>query len=205
MCTTVNPTGRRQLAAPAEPAPHLLVTGERVALGPLREDLVPVYARWMNTLEVARGLGSTVVFTAEAEQDWYQEAAKANPRQALFTVYERFDLVPIGTSSLTNIDHRHGTATFGIMLGERRGQGLGTETTRLVLDWAFTVLGLHNVDLMVFAWNAPAIHCYEKAGFRHIGRRRGGAVCMGRRFDVVIMDAVAEEFTGSVLADLAPE
>ena len=106
---------------------------------------------------------------------------------------------------IPNIDHRHGTATFGIMLGERRGQGLGTEATRLMLDWAFTVLGLHNVDLLVFAWNRPAIRCYEKAGFRQIGRRRGGAVCMGRRFDVVIMDAIAEEFTGSVLADLVPE
>ena len=67
------------------------------------------------------------------------------------------------------------------------------------------MLGLHNVDLVVFAWNKPAIRCYEKAGFRLIGRRRRGAVCMGRRFDVVSMDAVAEEFTGSVLADLVPE
>jgi RimJ/RimL family protein N-acetyltransferase len=193
------------LAAPAEPAPHLIVTGERVAFGPLREDLIPVYANWLTTLEVACGVGNTVIYTVEAESTWYEEAAKPDPGQALFTIYDRFDLVPIGTTGLTNIDHRHGTATFGIMLGERRGQGLGTEATRLMLDWAFTVLGLHNVDLLVFAWNRPAIRCYEKAGFRQIGRRRGGAVCMGRRFDVVIMDAIAEEFTGSVLADLVPE
>jgi diamine N-acetyltransferase len=193
------------VAAPAEPAPHLIVTGERVALGPLREDLVPVYAGWVTTLEVARGVGSTAIYTVEAEKGWYEQAAKADPGQALFTIYDRLDLVAIGTTGLISIDHRHGTATFGIMLGERRGQGLGTETTRLVLDWAFTVLGLHNVDLVVFAWNRPAIRCYEKAGFRQIGRRRGGAVCMGRRCDVVIMDAIAEEFTGSVLTDLVPE
>jgi len=28
---------------------------------------------------------------------------------------------------------------------------------------------------------------------------------MGRRFDVVFMDAIAEEFTGSVHSDLVPE
>jgi diamine N-acetyltransferase len=193
------------LAAPAEPVPHLIVTGDRVALGPLREDLVTLYARWMTTLEVARGLGNTIIYTVEAERGWYEQAARPGPGQAHFLIYDRLDLEPIGTTGLINIDHRHGTATFGIMLGERRGQGLGTETTRLVLDWAFTVLGLHNVDLMVFAWNKPAIRCYEKAGFRHIGRRRGGAVCMGRRFDVVIMDAIAEELAGSVLTDLVPE
>ena len=123
------------MATTAEPTPHLIVTGERVALGPLREELVPVYARWVTTLEVARGVGATVIYTVEAEKGWYEEAAKADPGRALFTIYDRSDLVPIGTAALTNIDHRHGAATFGIMLGERRGQGLGTEATRLVLDW----------------------------------------------------------------------
>ena len=201
----MSPDQEATVATTAEPTPHLIVTGERVALGPLREELVPVYARWVTTLEVARGVGATVIYTVEAEKGWYEEAAKADPGRALFTIYDRSDLVPIGTAALTNIDHRHGAATFGIMLGERRGQGLGTEATRLVLDWAFTVLGLYNVDLRVFAWNRAAIHCYEKAGFHRAGLLRGGAVCMGRRFDVVIMDAIAEDFTDSLLADLIPE
>ena len=121
----MSPDQEAQLAAPAEPAPQLIVTGERVALGPLRADLVPLYASWLNTLEVARGLGNTIIYTVEGEKSWYEEAAKSDPGQALFTVYDRFDLVPIGTTGLIGIDHRHGAATFGIMLGERRGQGLG--------------------------------------------------------------------------------
>ena len=49
-------------------------------------------------LEVARGLGNTIIYTVEAERIWYEEAAKAGtrPRRA-FTIYDRFDLVPIGT------------------------------------------------------------------------------------------------------------
>jgi RimJ/RimL family protein N-acetyltransferase len=112
----------------------LIVTGEPVALRPLREDLVPVYARWLTTLEVARGLGNTIIYTVEAEKGWYEQAAKPDPGQAHFTVYDRFDLEPIGTTGLINIDHRHGTATFGIMLGERRGQGLGLRP----LGWCST-------------------------------------------------------------------
>jgi hypothetical protein len=65
---TVTPTRRQQLAAPAEPTPHLIVTGERVALGPPREDLIPVYAKWVTTLEVARGVGNTIIYTVEAEK-----------------------------------------------------------------------------------------------------------------------------------------
>jgi hypothetical protein len=128
------------LAAPAEPAPHLIVTGERVALGPLREDLIPVYARWVTSPEVARGVGSTIIYTVEAEKRWYEEATKPDPGQALFTVYDRVDLVPIGTTGLTNIDHRHGTATFGIMLGRaarpRAGDGDHLAGARLGLHGA---------------------------------------------------------------------
>src|SRR5215216_2751049 len=95
---TASPTRRRQLAESAEPALHLIVTGERVALGPLREDLVPVYARWMSTLEVARGLGNTTIYTVEAEKGWYEQAAKPDPGQAHFAVSARFDLEPIRTT-----------------------------------------------------------------------------------------------------------
>ena len=73
---------------------------------------------------------------------------------------------------LEDIDHNFLRAEFGIFLGQRRGTGIGTDATRLVLDWAFTMLGLHNVMLESYAFNEPAMRAYERAGFRVIGRRR---------------------------------
>jgi hypothetical protein len=46
---------------------------------------------------------------------------------------------------------------------------------------------------------------YTSAGFREIGRRRGASVTIGQRHDQVLMDAVADEFSGSVLAERAPK
>ena len=83
--------------------------------------------------------------------------------------------------------------------GERRGQGLGTEATRLVLDFAFHVLLLRNVLLETLAWNVAGLTAYERAGFRRIGVRRGAALSRGRPTDIVIMDAVPEDFGESVL------
>ena len=65
-------------------------------------------------------------------------------------------------------------------------------------------MGLHNILLVTFSWNLPAIRAYTKAGFREIGRRRGAVVTLGQRYDQVLMDAIAEEFTDSVLARQAP-
>jgi RimJ/RimL family protein N-acetyltransferase len=40
---------------------------------------------------------------------------------------------------------------------------------------------------------------YERAGFRRIGVRRGARISRGRPTDVVLMDAIPEDFGASVL------
>jgi len=187
-----------------KPEPLLLVRGERAGLGALRRELIPTYHRWRSDAEVMRGQGRTDVPTIEAVQAWYDHATSPDLHEVHFTVYDLTDLTPVGTALLVRIDHHQGTAEFGILIGERRGQGLGTEATRLTLDWGFTVLGLQNILLVTFSWNTAALRAYEKAGFQEIGRRRGAVVTLGHRFDQILMDAIADEFTGSVLSRQAP-
>lgn len=184
--------------------PDYVLEGERVALGPLRVDLADSYRRWVHDLEVRHGILTVGIYALEAEEDWVRETigrcAGPAPETANFTIYDRSDGAPIGTTALMSIDWRMSRATFGITVGERRGQGLGTEATRLTLDWGFHVLCLHNVWLTVLPTNVGAIRAYEKAGFRHVGVRRGGAVSLGERCDEIYMDAVPGDFEGSVLA-----
>jgi RimJ/RimL family protein N-acetyltransferase len=184
--------------------PDLLVSGERVALGPLRPDLAEIYGRWMNQPEVRFGVEYLAIATPQSQQAWIEEsnkaAAKREPEAVAFTIYDLTDGTPVGTCSLFEISYMQSSARFGISLGERRGQGLGGEATRLTLDWAFHVLGLHNVLLEALAWNAAAIRAYERAGFRRIGTRREAAMSRGERADVVLMDALRADFGESVLA-----
>jgi diamine N-acetyltransferase len=185
-----------------------LIEGERVALGPLRRDLAETYARWMNSLEVRHGLSHLGIFDTTTEEAWLAETIGANaehvPDRADFTIHDRRDGAAVGTCALVDVSHHHHRARFGLALGDRRGKGLGTEATRLTLDWAFNVLSLRSVLLEVMPWNAAAIRTYEKAGFKLAGRRRDAILMHGRRWDELYMDAVADEFTGSVLTDRIP-
>ena len=184
--------------------PDYVLEGDRVALGPLRLDLADTYRRWIHDLDVRLWILMPGIYALEAEEDWVRETmAKCvgpAPEMAAFTIYDRSDGAPIGTAGLIDIDWRLSRATFGINVGGRPGQGLGTEATRLTLDWAFHVLCLHNVMLGVLPVNARAIRAYEKAGFRHVGVRRSAVVARGERCDEVLMDAVREDFDSPVLA-----
>ena len=183
--------------------PDFIVVGQKVALGPLRQDLAASYARWMNQLEVRRGLDHLGIATPQSQEKWVEEnlerGAKRAPEAVEFTIYDCTDSTPIGTAGLFHIAHAPGTAAFGIALGERRGQGRGTEATRLVLDFAFHVLQLRNVLLEALEWNVAGLTAYERAGFRRVGVRRGAALSRGQPTNVVLMDAVPEDFGASVL------
>ncbi|MBX6342472.1 MAG: GNAT family N-acetyltransferase, partial [Thermomicrobiaceae bacterium] len=183
-------------AGAGEARPDLAILGERVALGPLRRDLVPTYQRWFNDFGTFRTLGAPPrPLTLDEQTAQYAALASGGASHASFTIYERATGRPIGTTALVDIDHRDGSAELVLIIGEveARGRGYGTETTRLVLDYAFAALGLRRVALKVYAYNLAGIRAYQKAGFREVGRRRQGHWMGGRLWDVIEMECRAED------------
>jgi RimJ/RimL family protein N-acetyltransferase len=181
--------------------PILSIVGERVALGPLERAHLPHYLRWINDFPTLRSLAIPPgPMTLEQEAGWFERAATGD-MGITFTIYALPDNRPIGNTMLRDIDHRHRTAEFAIMIGEasERGKGYGTEATRLMLDYAFTALGLNNVMLSVYAFNLAGKRAYEKAGFRECGRRRQARWMGGTLWDVIYMECLASEFSSPVL------
>jgi diamine N-acetyltransferase len=185
-----------------------VVAGERAALGTLRREHLASLASWFNDPEVRRGLAHRGLVNDDAETRWYEEvtdaARAARPSAVAFAIHDVADGALVGVCGLEGIDHNFARADFGIFVGQRRGSGLGTDATRLALDWAFTVLGLRNVMLETYDFNEQARRAYERAGFRVIGRRRDAVRAWGRRWDSILMDATADGFESPVLGGLGP-
>lgn len=181
----------------------LNMRGKKAGLGPLRKDLLPLYTRWRNDFGIQWTYGnSTVPVTAEQQQRWLE--GQGGNDTFWFTVYQLDPFRPVGITDLFEINQRWGTARFGVLIGEEnaRGVGLGTEVAQLMLDFAFTALGLHNVMLSVVEYNEAGRRAYEKAGFREFGRRRGADIIGGQRYDEIFMDCIAPEFQSPLLADI---
>jgi RimJ/RimL family protein N-acetyltransferase len=193
---------------PYQEAPITNIVGDQVALGPLRSDLIPLYTRWRNDFGTAKTMDKLArPITLEERAAWYEKAI-VDSKSVQFSIYERSGLRPIGLANLHDLDLQHGTAELGIIIGEAdaRGKVYGTETTRLLLDYGFTAIGLHNVMLRVYAFNVSGIRAYEKAGFREIGRRHESHLLAGRRWDEVFMECLAIDFESPVLKKVfAPE
>ncbi len=115
-----------------------------------------------------------------------------------FTVYDLSGgtPTPVGVTTLLP-DHSVRTAEYVVMLAsEARGHGIGTQATRLTLDYAFHITNLRMVWLKVLAPNQAGRHAYEKAGFRTAGTLRQAGYWLGQVCDEIIMDALASDFPG---------
>ena len=83
-------------------------------------------------------------------------------------------------------------AEFGIFIGEdsARGRGIGSESVKLTIKYAFEELKLHKVFLRVFANNIQATKAYEKAGFEYEGTSKDDIILPSGEYQDIIFMAI---------------
>jgi len=176
--------------------------GNKVILGPTREDLNDTYRRWIHDLDVGVYLFATHLFTHTQEEEWFEAQRKTG--NVHFTVYDKETGTPIGTTGFMRMSQVHRDAEFGIMIGEKEFQdrGYGTEATALTIDYGFNALNLASIFLRVHEFNKRAIRVYEKIGFKRIGVRRRAYFLGGKFHNDIFMDIVPEDFDRGIIRDL---
>jgi len=103
----------------------------------------------------------------------------------------------VGHGELKGIDRRNHSARIARMLVGPvglRNSGVGDSIVRELLVTAFEDLGLHRVELNVFDFNKPAIHCYEKVGFKKEGVLREARKHGDQYWNLCIMGILKHEY-----------
>ena len=178
------------------------LVGTQCYLSPCRPGDAEKWAEWFNDLAVTIPLGDEayVPSTLEGEQETVASILKS--KGYVFSIIDLESNALIGRCLLFNMNQVDRTAMMGIVIGEKDywGKGYGQEATRLLLDYSFNLLNLNSIMLGVFAFNTQAINCYLKVGFKEIGRRRQARIIGGKKYDAILMDILAEEFTSEYVS-----
>ncbi|WP_205028027.1 GNAT family N-acetyltransferase [Oleisolibacter albus] len=104
-------------------------------------------------------------------------------------IVAELDGLVVGAADLTRGRGRRAhSAVLGIGVHDgHQGQGIGTALLRTLVDAADLWLGLHRIELTVFADNAAAIALYRRFGFTEEGRLRDYALRAGGYADCLAM------------------
>jgi RimJ/RimL family protein N-acetyltransferase len=96
---------------------------------------------------------------------------------------------------LADIKPKDRNADVNIVVGPpHQGRGYGTDAMRVLVRYGFLELGLHRIELKVFAFNERAVAAYTKAGFVLEGRRRQRVFHGGAFHDDLIMAVLRPEW-----------
>lgn len=164
-----------------------------IYLSPPDPDDAPIYAEWMNHMDITEKLGNAIHVISEAgERVWLEEDAS----EYQFAIVRKNDDTLIGNCGIENIDFPRRRASIGIFIGnqEDRGKGYGEQVVRLLLEYGFEYLDLNNIMLCLWSFNEQAYHCYQKVGFQEFGRRRETYYLKGKYYDEIYMDILKREW-----------
>ncbi len=174
-----------------------LLDGPRVRLRALTdEDLPKLVSWWLNPSTVALQANTIRPMPAGSVAEMFRSWSANDKYSSVgFCVEaeERKEL--LGHVGLWMDSPRNRAATMGVVIGdEHTGSGYGPEALRLLMRYGFAEMGLHRIELGVFAYNSRAIEVYRNLGFVEEGRRRESVLHDGVFHDDVIMAVLETEW-----------
>jgi RimJ/RimL family protein N-acetyltransferase len=181
-----------------------ILAGERVRLRGVRDDDLPVLAKWEMDAGRMATLSNWVVPPSEAAARERIARWSANQEDDIGFAIETLDDSPglVGNIGLWGARAKDRCATLGIALGrEHIGRGYGSDAMRLIVGYGFREMGLHRIQLGVAPYNPAAIRAYQKAGFVEEGRHRESVLHDGRWYDEVLMSVLDHEWAARRSAD----
>lgn len=177
------------------------LAGPKLTLRPLEEsDITEEYLRWLNDPEVTRYLGVGKEPATRESVHRYVQRFKNSETDLLFAIIDQKTDKHIGNVTLNHIHRVHGTADTGMMIGNKEfwGKGYAFEAWVLLMDHAFSRLGLRKIIAGAVAGHQGSLSVLKRLGFREEGLLREEFSLEGRYLDTVRLGLFEPEFRQAV-------
>ena len=127
--------------------------------------------------------------------DYLATAVGSHARARIYTALDETGEA-VGHIELGFIDMNNATAAVCrvLVFAAARRRGACAPMVGRLLEIGFGELGLRRIELRVYAFNTPAIRCYERAGFVREGVLRQAQRVGPELWDLVVMGILREEW-----------
>ncbi|MCK9270388.1 MAG: GNAT family protein [Bacteroidales bacterium] len=153
----------------------MTLTGQNIYLrAPEPEDIEKLY-QWENDPAVWHLSNTLAPYSRFDIEQYVLTAARdlLSVRQLRLMIVLRENNQAIGAIDLFEYDPLHRRAGTGILLDStEQNKGYGTEALRLLIDYCFEILNLHQIYASITTDNTTSIKMFEKQGFVKTGTKR---------------------------------
>lgn len=98
----------------------------------------------------------------------------------------------VGLIDLFNFDPKNSRVGLGILIKnlDNRNQGIGNEAIKLIVEYAFTSLDIHQIYANVAEDNEVSIHVFNKLGFKKVGIKKDWILVNGNYKNEVLFQKI---------------
>jgi RimJ/RimL family protein N-acetyltransferase len=183
---------------------HSLFESENICLAPIdHEKDAEIESQWTHDASYMRliGLDAARPLSPAQVKKRYEKIEKQvdeDKNRFYFTIRMRGDDRLIGFAELYWVGWSNGTGHIRLGIGspQDRLHGYGTQVVQLLLRFAFDELNLYRLTATIPEYNVVALHVAKKAGFTPEVRRRQAVQRGGRRWDLIHMGILRDEWKG---------
>jgi RimJ/RimL family protein N-acetyltransferase len=173
------------------------ITGNKASLRLITLNDATKYKQWVKDEEVTKYSLSKwqKLYTPQQINDWLNKIV-LEVNSINLAVIDKHSGDVIGHAGISAISQANRSGEYFIFIGEKSfwNKGIGTEVTRLVVDYGFRALHLHRIMLTVSDLNAGGVRAYLKAGFKHEGIMRDASFRDGNFHNKIVMSILETEW-----------
>jgi len=174
----------------------MMLRGENVVLGAIREEDIDVLASWYENTDFLRfyDFHPAIPKTREQLRKIYEDGPGESFVPLAIRLNANDRLIGLIELDGISVNNRFSWISIGFGDDSHRGKGYGYEALSLAVEFAFRELNLERLQLNVLSYNKAAIRLYEKLGFQKEGTYREAVLRDGKRHDLLLYGILEREW-----------
>lgn len=167
-----------------------LLTDRLITLRALEPSDLDILYKWENDTSLWEVGASIAPYSRKQLWDYIEnyDGDIFNAHQLRMMIVSNSTGEAVGTIDLYDFDPVDRRAAIGVLIGtDHARNGYGSAAVRLILEYAATAIGMHQLYVYVPADNKPSLELFRKCGFKTAGCLRSWLRRANSYADVVIM------------------
>lgn len=161
------------------------------------EEVKKTYLNWLNDIDVVETIASPQLLFPKRKafiESSFQRFC--SPECVGFFIRHKDKNELLGTAKLDKLSLFHRSAEDGIMIGNKNywNRGIGYQTYRILLQYAFETLGFYRITGGCNEHNTGMIKIFEKCGYKQEAILRKADLIRGERSDHYLYGILASDY-----------
>ena len=152
-----------------------MLEGKFVTLRAIEKKDLPKLLYWRNLEELRKFFREYRELNKTQQESWYKNVVKGDKNTIMFSIICKKTKELLGACGLCYIDWINKNADFSIYIGKKKlyiDNKFAPDAARTLLNYSFSVLGLHRIWVEIYEFDKKKIKLYKKLKFFLDGKHR---------------------------------